>query len=203
MQPFAGDDTIQSVARDIKSVGAKNKLTDNQLVELVVAFVQNIPYDSEKAKKILGNSHEKGLINYPYETLYENKGVCSDKSFLTVLLLKELGYGTALFVYDDEKHMSVGVQCPVEYSSYGSGYCYTETTSVGNRIGMIPDLNSLNNQAEAVKELNYFDYSQADQFDVKKLGSVKIYQKTQGKVYSGVIQTMKISKDIEKDLEEV
>lgn len=197
LQSFAGDDTIQSLARDIKSIGEKNKLTDNQLVELTVAFVQNIPYDSEKAKKILSENRETGLINYPYETLYENKGVCSDKSFLTVLLLKELGYGTALFVYDNEKHMSVGVQCPVEYSSYGSGYCYTETTSVGNRIGMIPDLNSLNNQAEAVKELSYFDYSQADQFDVKKLGPVKIYQKTQGKIYSGVIQTMKISKDIE------
>lgn len=197
LQPFAGDDTIQSLARDIKSIGEKNKLTDNQLVELAVAFAQNIPYDSEKAKKILSDTKEAGLISYPYETLYENKGVCSDKSFLTVLLLKELGYGTALFVYDDEKHMSVGVQCPVEYSSYGSGYCYTETTSVGNRIGMIPDLNSQNNQAEAVKELSYFNYSQADQFDVKKLGPVKIYQKTQGKVYSGVIQTMKVSKDIE------
>lgn len=196
LQSFSGDNTIQVIAQDIKNIGEKHKLTDDQVVELVLAFVQTIPYDSEKAEKILG-SNETGLISYPYETLYENKGVCSDKTFLAAGLLKELGYGTALFVYDEEKHMALGVQCPVEYSSYGLGYCYAETTAVGNRIGMIPNLDSRNNQAETVKTLSYFDYSQDDKFDVRKLGPVKIYQKTQGKDYTGVVQTMKISKDIE------
>ena len=50
---------------------------------------------------------------YPYEILYENKGVCSDKSRLLACLLKELGFGCVLFVYNSENHEAVGIKCPI------------------------------------------------------------------------------------------
>ena len=42
------------------------------------------------------------------------------------LILKELGYGTALFHWSG-KHQAAGVRCPAEYSYLGSGYCFIET----------------------------------------------------------------------------
>jgi len=189
LQVDPGDDAIQTLAADIKQVGLKNGLSNDQLAELAMSFVQSIPYDEAKAKEILGGQ-ASGLTNYPYETLYEDKGVCSDKSFLAYLLLRDLGYGVSLFVYESDNHMAVGIQCPNQYSSYDSGYCYAETTAAGEKIGMIPSLSAQNNQAQAVKKLSY--YGQQHQFDVKNLGPVEIYEKTEGNEYAGIINTLQI-----------
>ncbi|MFA6382918.1 MAG: transglutaminase-like domain-containing protein [Parcubacteria group bacterium] len=194
LQVADGDDAVQTIADDIKQAGLKNGLSNDQLAELVVSFVQAMPYDDARAKKIL-SGQGSGLTNYPYETLYEGKGVCSDKSFLAYLLLKDLGYGASLFVYESENHMAVGVQCSIQYSSYESGYCYAETTTVGGKIGMIPSLNAQNNQAQTIKKLNY--YGQQEQFDVKNLGPVEIYEKISGNTYAGIISTLKISQRID------
>ena len=185
---------FHQVATDIQSVGKKNGLNDDQIVELVMAFVQSIQYDEARATAIAAGSKE-ALTNYPYETLFLQKGVCADKSFLASMILRDLGYGTVLFVYDSENHMAVGIQCPMQYSNYNSGYCFAETTAVGMRIGVIPDLNKANNQANDLKKLSYFD--QSSKFDEKKLGEVKILQKTTGKEYGGVAGTIKISQSIE------
>jgi hypothetical protein len=59
-----------------------------------------------------------------------------------VKLLKEIGYGTALLLYDQVNHMAAGIQCPLETASYVSGntgYCYIETTAP-TRIGFKPEL---------------------------------------------------------------
>ncbi len=189
-----GDTTIEKVASDLRALGKQNGLTNDQIVELVMAFVQSIPYDSAKADVILSGTG--GTANYPYETLYEDKGVCSDKSFLAASLLRALGYGTALFVYESENHMAIGIQCTPQDSSYSSGYCYAETTTPGNKIGMIPDLNTATNQAEGVQKINYFGGSQTNPFDVKKLGPVEIFQKTTGKTYAGIAQTISTTKEI-------
>lgn len=185
---------FHKVAVDIQSAGKKNGLNDDQIVELAMAFVQGVQYDEARATAIAAGSKE-ALTNYPYETLFLQKGVCADKSFLASMILRDLGYGTALFVYDTENHMAVGIQCSMQYSNYNSGYCYGETTAVGMRIGVIPDLNKTNNQANNLKKLNYFD--QSSKFDEKKLGEVKILQKTTGKEYGGVAGTINISQSIE------
>lgn len=195
LQVAPGDDTIAKIAADLKQAGQKNNLKDDQIVELVMAFVQAIPYDEAKAKLILAGSGQ-GLVSYPYETLYGNTGVCSDKSFLAYALLRHLGYGAALFVYEAENHMAVAVQCANQYSTYDSGYCLAETTAVGSRIGMIPTLSAADNQARSVAKLDYFDNSQ-DQFDEKNLGPVEIFEKSSGQTYAGIVNTLKISQQID------
>jgi len=187
---------FHKVALDIQAVGKKDGLNDDQIVELILAFVQAIKYDDAKAAEIVAGS-KTALTSYPYETLYLQKGVCADKTFLASMLLRDLGYGTALFTYDAENHMALGIQCPMQYSSYDSGYCYAETTSVGIRIGVIPELDKTSNRAKDLKKINYLDYDQSSKFDEKKLGAVKIYQKTTGKEYGGIAKTIKISRDIE------
>jgi hypothetical protein len=188
-----GNFLVANIAKDIEAQGKKNKLSDDEVAELVMSFVQAIPYDDAKAQLILSGS-ENATIEYPYETLYLNSGVCSDKSFLATVLLRSLGYGTALFVYEKENHMAIGIQCPVEYSTYQSGFCFGETTSLGNKIGVLPSLDSLNNKASAV--LTNFDSEQ--QAATRQLGEVKIYQIQKGKPYNGIAKTY--AKEKEMDL---
>jgi len=95
------------------------------MVQLLVAFVQSIPYEIAESQK------------YPYETLYLNKGDCSDKSVLLCKLLILEGYEACLLSYDKAKHMAVGLKIDNEEESYYSGYCYIESTAI-SPIGEIP-----------------------------------------------------------------
>lgn len=109
------------------------KLSDEDLAELIISFVQTIPYDY----KGLENPNQE--LRTPYETLFDQTGVCSDKTLVAAKILHHFGFGTALFLFDDEKHMSLGLQCPKSTSSYLSGYCYVETTAA-EAPGVAPEL---------------------------------------------------------------
>ena len=190
-----GDDIFLKIAEDIQTEGIKNNLSSDQIVELTVAFVQSIPYDEERAKSILADGNSQ-TPNYPYEVLYERKGICSDKSFLAAALLDKLGYGVAIFDYETEKHMAAGVKCPQKYSAYNSGYCYVETTSPGNKIGMIPDLEAGTNRTAAMEELSYFNEDLSENTRLKKLGEVEIFLKSDGKTYNGIVKTFETLEEI-------
>jgi hypothetical protein len=99
---------------------------------IAVSVVQNIPYDNSDTL----------IDRYAYQVLYDNEGVCGEKSRLLVILLKELGYGVALIDYGDTgpinqyelynpysfNHEAVGIKCPINYSYNGTGYCFIEST---------------------------------------------------------------------------
>ncbi len=91
---------------------------------IAISLVQTIPYDMS----IILKSEEVGY-RYPYEVLYDHTGICGEKSRLLAYLLKELGYGVVLFVFEEENHMAVGIKCPTEYSFKGSEYCFVESTT--------------------------------------------------------------------------
>jgi hypothetical protein len=99
---------------------APNK--DDQ-ARIAVSFVQHIDYDFEGLKT--------GTIKgkYPYEVLYTDCGVCSEKSELLAYILRELGYSIAIFRFKSEKHDAVGIKCPQQYSYRNTGYCFVESTS--------------------------------------------------------------------------
>jgi len=195
LKKVEGDNTISQVASDIKTVGQRAKLNDDQIVELTIAFVQSIPYDHAKAKIA------KPLPRYPYEVLYDNKGVCSGKSFLAVLLLEEMDYGMALFDFDYEEHITPAVKCPKEYSSYNSGYCLAEVTGLGFRIGEIPltDIDTgrpkLRIKAEFYAEL--FGEEKAAELNLSELKNVRVYEITDGNTYQRIIETAQIIQNIE------
>lgn len=197
LAPVVNDKTFSRLAEIIKNEGLKRKLKDDQIVELALAFVQAIPYDDEKAKEIITSKDSPAGPSpaYPYETLYGQKGVCSDKSFLAVALLRELGYGAALFEYESANHMAVGVQCPLEYSTNGTGYCFAETTTPGHRIGIISELDE-NRKALPKKELSY--YGEEEDSENISLENPVLYQKSDGKIYQAVAATFQTQKDLEK-----
>lgn len=189
------DQTISELADKLKALGSKHSLTSDQTVELALAFVQAIDYDDAKAGNILAKTGNESML-YPYETLFEQRGVCSDKSLLAISILKKLGYGTAIFTYEKENHMAIGVACPKSYSTYGSGYCYGETTSTGNKIGIIPQFDTQSKKTVDITELATFDAEQSQQTSLQELGKVTMYQITKGKEYDGIIETKKIESEI-------
>lgn len=170
----SNDSYINKLLNNLKIIAEQEGFQEDQLAEFVLAFVQYIPYDEAKA------AANKIVVNYPYETLYKQSGVCSDKSFLAILLLRKLGYGAILFDLPEANHSAIGIQCPIADSTYGSGYCYVETTNYFP-IGIIPQsLNSGIAEGENAIE---------DVFKTANFGSVEYYQKTTGKVYLGISAT--------------
>lgn len=193
LRDFSGDNTLFDLADSIRLLGEKNKLTENQIAELAVTFAQTIPYDYAELEEIeLGN----GEIDYPYEVLYENKGICSDKSFLTYALLRKLGYGVSLFLFQEDRHMAVGIKCPQEYSNYESGYCFVETTSLGNKIGAIPEILPQSRIASANREMGAFEANQ-EESQYQPLGKVEILNEVEGETYTGIIDTFNTQKEID------
>lgn len=184
------DNSFSSLLFDIKNEAEENYLTEDETAELVLAFVQSIPYDDDLANEILYGNNEIGP-KYPYEVLYENSGVCGGKSFLAYILFKELGYGVALFEYEKDEHMAVGIKCSEEYSTYSSEYCYAETTTSGNPIGIIPEFNPDSNRSITKSELSHFG-EETNNIEIKQLGETKIYQKKEGKIYKGVKENIEI-----------
>lgn len=170
----SNDQTVDKLLVDLKTIADVEGFQGDELVEFVLSFVQYIPYDEIKL------TTNDRLVNYPFETLYKQSGVCSDKSFLATLLLRKLGYGAILFDLPDANHAAIGIQCPVTDSTYGSGYCYVETTNYFP-IGVIPQsLNSgIANKKSEIEEV----------FKTDNLGKVEYYQKTTGKTYYGMSKT--------------
>jgi len=91
--------------------------TDYDIIQMIVGFVQTIPYDEYAAD-----------VNYPYETLAFNKGDCDEKSILLCKLLNLAGYDACLFIYEKERHMAVGLKV-AESGYYKNGYVFIESTN--------------------------------------------------------------------------
>jgi len=93
-------------------------------VRAAASLAQYIPYDYNKSTGDEEVSTGRGHgTRYPYETIFENSGICGEKSFLIVYLLKELGYGTATMVFFSPLHRVAAVKCAPEYDFRDTGYC--------------------------------------------------------------------------------
>ncbi len=184
-----GDMAQAEILGRFRAIAKTNGWTDDQLAEFVLAFVQYIPYDSSK---VLNGSLNTNPF-YPYETLYLDIGVCSDKTFLAVSLLRQLGYGAAILDFPDINHTAVGIACPAEYSLSGSGYCYVETTNYFPP-GVIPQ--TINSGQAEVSDNKF-----SDLFNPSSLGKIEILQATTGQTYQGMaalrakVDSLKVSQD--------
>ncbi len=100
----------------------------NEQARIAIRMVQGIPYDYDGLYGI-----PEGRL--PYEVLYDMEGVCGEKSLLLAFLLRELGYGVAIFEFERESHRAVGIKC--DNGNYVSNYCFIESTDY-YPIGQIP-----------------------------------------------------------------
>jgi len=168
-----GDDSIKDLVAKGREVANSKNWTEDELLEYLLALIQYISYDYSKI--------ENGLSTnpfYPYESLYLKKGVCSDKTFLALALIRELGYGGAILDFPDINHSALGLSCPLEYSVRGSGYCFVETTNYFP-LGVIPQ--SIDGGLAVTSASNF-----SNLFNDTPLGTIEIYQKSSGQSYNGI-----------------
>ena len=120
------DDPAQKSDLDVlvRQIESGTPVQDDR-ARIAISLVQNIPYDFNKLYEV----SVPGQTRYPYQVLYDNAGVCEEKSLLLAYLLRQLGYGVAVFRFDAENHMAAGIQSPSAYAYKNSGYAFVETTS--------------------------------------------------------------------------
>ncbi len=131
---------VELLTNELESIAANKDFGKYEKVEFVIAFVQALPYTSDKV-----TTGYDDYRRFPYETLYDDGGDCEDTSILMAALLNKMGYGTALIVYSD--HVATGVKCTPSdflyettyYTKDSITYCYLETTGENWNVGKIPE----------------------------------------------------------------
>ena len=183
------DNTFSILANNLFKLAKEKGLNQDEMIEMILTFVQTIPYDWEKAEL------DSVFPEYPYEVLYDNKAVCSGKTFLAVLLFEELGFGAAMFQFPDQEHIAPAIRCPQEYSSYNSGYCFAEATSIGHKIGEIPRMTGDSPAPEARSGISDFTIGATE---YTRLSEPEIYIVGDGLEYKGIIETRRLAGQIEE-----
>lgn len=132
------DDLIAIIAGEFERVGTEYGLSDREVVDLAMAFVQQLEYTpDEVATGFTQHTY------YPVETLIDQGGDCEDTAILLAAILRDLGYGCVLLAFWDDEHMALGVRgepsIPGTYYEYdGARYYYVETTGEGWEVGQKP-----------------------------------------------------------------
>ena len=204
------DKTISQLASDIKETGKKHGLNDDQTLELATCFVQNIPYDDNRYSKIAVSGNKSFSEQFPYETLFNNSGICTDKTYLASLLLRELGYGTGIFIFPSAHHMTLAVKTPSGYTDFSSKYSIIDVTSPGFAPGQIPsDIDKDNGRSSAtikkVSDLNVNDDPSKTLIDESKtIGSpTLVIDVNDGAEYSRIIPVKNLEKKILGELQNI
>jgi hypothetical protein len=161
---------------------AENK---DDAVRIAVSIVQKIPYESSD-KKTTFIGKQVNYSRYPYEVLYEQKGICGEKSALLAFLLKEIGYNVSFFYFPLENHEAVGIKCPEKESFKESRYCFIETTAPAiisdDSIEYAGGI-TLNSQPEIIPisgggaiGTNWYEYSDADILEKIRKGGGALFR---------------------------
>ncbi|WP_411964529.1 hypothetical protein [Haloferax sp. YSMS24] len=172
------DQYIKSITDDIEEFGERNNYSDREIVDHVIAVVQNMEYTQDKAATGY-NEYPK----YPVETLVDRGGDCEDTCILLASMLRELGYGTVLLVLRDAQHMAVGVagddSLQGEYYEHkGQRYFYLETTSGGWQVGQVPpEIKEAGTNAEIVEVTSRPVLAYSWAVNVPSTGGVKVKTK--------------------------
>ena len=123
---------IENLSRAFFWFKEKNEMSDRELLEMLIDYIQQIPYEIPENKY--------GLYT-PSEILYLNAGDCDSKSVFAGMLLQRLGYDVAIFYSNEYSHAMLGINVPSTgyYKELdGKNYYFTEMTATGWQIGEIP-----------------------------------------------------------------
>ncbi|MDO8963986.1 MAG: hypothetical protein Q7W30_05760 [Coriobacteriia bacterium] len=107
---------VGGIALQFRRLRDSLRLDDDRYVELIADAVQEIPYGTPREH-----------VSAPAGVLADSAGVCTEKSILLAAILLHEGYDTALFVFDTQAHVAVGVR-GAGPGLRGSGYAFIETT---------------------------------------------------------------------------
>lgn len=112
------DVVVERLIADLRDTRQRLGLDPDEYLELMVHAVQAIPYGVVDRD-----------IELPAELLVAGQGVCTEKSLLLGAMLVHEGYETALWAFDHQHHIALGVAGNGAYFR-GSRYAFIETTAV-------------------------------------------------------------------------
>ncbi len=118
VQDPAQDGLYDALIAETDAVRLRQKLSDDEYVELMTVYVQSLRYQTR----------EQNPVKFPVETVVDRAGDCDDKSLLLAGLLSREGYPVALLLFGPESHMAVGVGSD-DYLYKETGYAFVETTN--------------------------------------------------------------------------
>lgn len=142
---------LQQVFRMFDAIQAKRNLSKEKFAEMVVSFVQNIPYtmilpgscnakdyNSEFIRQYLQDKNapcsafQKFGINTPIEFLVNLNGDCDTRTLLVFTILEHYNYDVVLLSSDIYQHSIIGINLPYQGARYefmDKSYVFWETTS--------------------------------------------------------------------------
>ena len=149
------------------SIRQKEQLSNVKFAELIVSFVQDIPYtvivpddcnpnlyDDEFIKEYLSSADarcdgfEKFGINSPVEFMSTLNGDCDTRTLLLYTMLAHYGYDVALFSSEYYAHSIIGINLPlsgIAYQYQNQRYILWETTAPNIKAGVLPkEISNLN-----------------------------------------------------------
>jgi len=144
------DELMEDLANLFLEEAEKKGWDDSYLVPFVLSFVQSMPYTSDDV-----TTGYDEYPRYPIETIVDEGGDCEDTSILFVSIVREMKYGVALLLLEEDQHMAAGVEISQDFvdnwNDWAKGYsltyyilndkiyAYCETTAEGWKLGQMPD----------------------------------------------------------------
>lgn len=158
---------LNGVYQLFDSIRQKEQLSSVKFAELIVSFVQDIPYtvivpddcnpnlyDDEFIKEYLSSADsrcdgfEKFGINSPVEFMSTLNGDCDTRTLLLYTVLAHYGYDVALFSSEYYAHSIIGINLPISGMAYqyqNQRYVLWETTAPNIKAGVLPkEISNLN-----------------------------------------------------------
>ena len=131
-----GEDALYTpLLSELHRIRRSENLNDDEYLELMVHFVQAIPYDPDAPV----------CPRTPAGVILDGKGDCDEKSLLLLGLFYREGYDGALLLFVAENHATAGIRIDTAtqpsfrvYETGGKKYVYIETTRP-TFIGLYPD----------------------------------------------------------------
>ena len=156
------------------SINTTNKLSKIKFAEMIVSFVQDIPYaiilEDECDARLyndpftkryllkpdaLCDPFERFGINTPIEFLMNLKGDCDTRTLLLYIIFVHYNYDVALLSSEFYGHSIIGINLPINGLAYiynNNKYILWETTAPNCKPGIIPnEISNLNNWRISLK----------------------------------------------------
>lgn len=149
---YDSKDHMQSLQDSLLRIGREHNLDREDFARMVVAFVQDIPYEYVLPENCTGTevSPCNGNVSFglysPVEFLYAMHGDCDTRTVFLYTLLRNFGYEPLIVNSREYLHSMLALDIASsgeDFEYNGKKYAFWETTNVGWLAGMLPpDMNN-------------------------------------------------------------
>jgi len=131
-----------AILKQFQKIKSIYNLNDDEYLQLIVNFVQSMPYFTEKPD-----------VKYPFITFVDGCGDCDDKCLLLLALLSQENYNVSILNIPTGPNLpghSVAGVASHFATSTRNGYVMIDTTKKDSAIGVFP-LNVMSEQVQVIK----------------------------------------------------